>query len=285
MKLLITGAAGMLGTDVGIHCEAVGHEVVRLARTDLDVADQLAVERAVESHAPNVVVNCAAYTAVDNCESDHDGAFAGNANAPRNIAIACARSGARLIHISTDYVFDGTKIDAYIETDATNPVSVYGASKLAGEVAVAEVLGDRAAILRTAWVCGEYGNNMVKTVMRLAGGDGPLRFVADQRGCPTFTADLAQAIERFAVLELGGLFHVTNQGPVSWYEFVAEIIEQLGGDRGRVEPIATTDLQPSRPAPRPANSVLENAAMRSAGLPMLDDFRVPLTRLLTKLQR
>ncbi len=283
VKWIVTGAAGMLGRDVVDYCERQSHDVVSLTRADLDLTDASSVDECVSALRPNVIVNCAGFTAVDACETDHDKAFAGNATVPRNLAAACDRVDARLIHISTDYVFDGTKSAPYHELDPTNPLSVYGASKLAGELAVQEILGDDSTILRTSWVCGEHGPNMVKTVLHLASGEGPLRFVNDQRGCPTFTADLAIAIDRFATSSTGGLFHVTNQGAVSWYEFVLEIVRELGADTARVEPIASKDLQPPRPAPRPANSVLENRAMTAAAMPLLDDFRVPLRQLVATL--
>ncbi len=284
MKFAITGAAGMLGTDTTQTLQRLGHDVVAWTRHDLDATDGTAAHAMITAIAPDVVVNCAAFTAVDACETDRSSAFAGNETAARNVAAACLASRSRLIHISTDYVFDGTKIEPYTETDPTNPLSVYGESKLAGETAVLETLGPDATVIRTSWLCGQHGPNMVNTVLRLVDATGPLRFVSDQRGCPTFSADLAETIELLATTQAAGIFHVTNQGAVSWYEFVAEIVAQAGGDVSRVEPIPTSALQPPRPAPRPRNSVLDNAAMRSAGLPMLDDYRLALSRLIATLQ-
>ncbi|MBT5866425.1 MAG: sugar nucleotide-binding protein, partial [Ilumatobacter sp.] len=192
---------------------------------------------------------------------------------------ACEKFGAHLVHVSTDYVFDGTLDRPYLETDETNPQSVYGRTKLAGEIAA----GSAASIARTSWVCGEYGDNMVKLILRLAAGDTPLAFVDDQRGHPSFTADLAPALRTLALERRAGTFHLTNGGAVSWFEFVGDILEAAGHQRGRVSPIATADLDPPRPAPRPANSVLDNAAWKAAGKEPLRDFRAPLTELVARL--
>jgi dTDP-4-dehydrorhamnose reductase len=177
-------------------------------------------------------------------------------------------------------VFDGTKPAPYVEWDEPNPQSVYGRSKLGGE----REAGPDATVLRTSWVCGAHGNNMVKTVLRLAADpDRDLAFVDDQRGCPTFATDLAVAVHSLVSARRPGLFHVTNQGAVSWFGFVREILDGAGLDAGRVRPIATGDLDPPRPAPRPANSVLDNAALRLSGLPLLPDHRDGLRRLLEEL--
>jgi dTDP-4-dehydrorhamnose reductase len=281
VKVLVTGAGGQLGHDVAAVCTAAGDEVVAATHADLDVGDRDAVDQAVLALAPDVVVHAAAWTAVDACESDPDRAYRVNALGTRWVADAAHRAGAHLCAVSTDYVFDGTKDGPYVEWDATNPQSVYGRSKLGGEHEVA-ALAPGSSIVRTSWVCGEHGHNMVKTVLSLA--DRPeLAFVDDQRGCPTFTADLAVAIRRLAVGRVPGTFHVTNQGAVSWYEFVRTILELSGHDPGKVRPIATADLDPPRPAPRPANSVLDNAALRLAGLPLLPPYQDALAKLLTAL--
>jgi dTDP-4-dehydrorhamnose reductase len=178
-------------------------------------------------------------------------------------------------------VFDGTKPEPYVEWDAPSPVSVYGRSKLGGEW---EVDGASATIVRTSWVCGLHGNNMVKTILRLAGEHEKLAFVDDQRGQPSFADDLAPMIRRLAVERRPGIFHVTNQGAVSWFEFARAVLEVAGLDPGRVRPIATADLDPPRPAPRPANSVLDNAALRLGGMPLLPHYREPLERLVRHLR-
>jgi dTDP-4-dehydrorhamnose reductase len=198
------------------------------------------------------------------------------------VADAARRVGARICYISTDYVFDGTKPEPYIEWDAPNPRSVYGASKLAGEL---EIRGDPdATIVRISYVCGEHGTNMVKTILRLAGEHDTLRFVDDQRGHPTFAADAAPMIRRLVVDRRPGCFHVTNQGAVSWYEFARAVLEAAGADPSRVQPISTADLDPPRAAPRPANSVLDNAALRLSGLPLLPHYRESLDRLVRRLE-
>lgn len=284
-RVLVTGAGGMLGREV-VERMAAGshHEVVSAERAVLDVGDRNAVLECIGSVQPAMVVHCAAFTAVDACESEPDRAFRDNALAVRHVAEACARTDAHLVHVSTDYVFDGTKTDPYHEWDAPAPRSVYGASKLAGEREAVALLGDRVTIVRTAWVCGRHGANMVKTVLRLLStSDAPLRFVDDQRGCPSFADDLAIMLERLAIDRRPGLFHVTNAGAVSWFEFVRAIAHAAGHDPARVEPITTADLQPPRPAPRPANSVLDNRALRLSGIAPLPHWDAALARCVSAL--
>jgi dTDP-4-dehydrorhamnose reductase len=286
MKLLVTGAGGQLGRDLVLHATARGDEVVAGDRSVIDVTDRDAVLGAVTSFRPDAVVNCAAWTAVDACESDPERALAANAMAVRWIAEACHRVGAHLVTVSTDYVFDGALDRPYHEWDVTNPLGMYGKSKLAGE-REALALGASAAVVRTSWVCGEHGANMVKTIMRLvAGGDdtpGRLAFVDDQRGHPTMTADLAPMLRRLALDRRSGVHHITNQGAVSWFEFAQAVVSAMGRSPELVRPIATVDLDPPRPAPRPKNSVLDNAVLRAAGIPLLRDFREPLGELVAAL--
>jgi dTDP-4-dehydrorhamnose reductase len=239
------------------------------------VTDRDQVLGAVTSLRPDVVVNCAAWTAVDACEADPDRAYRANALAVRWLAEGCRRAGSHLVHVSTDYVFDGTLERPYHEWDRPAPASVYGASKLGGE----QEAGPDACIVRTSWVCGVNGSNMVKSVLRFAEERPVLSFVDDQRGHPTFTSDLAPMLRRLAVDRRPGVHHVTNQGAVSWFEFVQEIFRVAGHDPDRVQPISTAELQPPRPAPRPANSVLDNAVLRLGGLPLLPDFRETLPRV------
>ena len=218
-------------------------------------------------------------TAIDACESSPDQAYAVNALGTRHVAEAAHRVGAHLLYVSTDYVFDGTLARPYVEWDDANPRSVYGRSKRGGELEVA-ALGTGATIVRTAWVSGAHGANMVKTVLRLAvANPGPLRFVDDQRGTPPFTADLAPTIVRLALDRRPGIFHVTNQGETTWFGFAGAVLAAAGLDPERVEPIGTADLDPPRPAPRPANSRLDNAALRLSGLPLLPEWNDALTRL------
>jgi len=198
-----------------------------------------------------------------------------NGTAVRWLAEASHRAGAHLVQISTDYVFDGTLDRPYHEWDDTDPQSVYGLTKLIGEQE-AVVLGPSATVVRTSWVCGRNGNNMVKTIMRLADVHPELAFVDDQVGHPTFTHDLAPVLRRLALDRLSGVVHATNQTACSWYQFAGEVVAAMGKDPAMVQPIATADLQPARPAPRPANSVLDNAVLRMAGFAPLRDFREPL---------
>jgi dTDP-4-dehydrorhamnose reductase len=282
VRVLVTGAAGQLGRDVEVTCDAAGDTVLGLDHAALDIGERDQVHAAVTTFRPDVVINCAAWTAVDACENDPDRALALNGLAVRSVAEACHRVGAHLVHVSTDYVFDGTLDRPYHEWDETNPTSVYGISKLIGETE-ALALGPDAAVVRTSWVCGEHGANMVKTVLRLVDQHPQLAFVADQVGQPTFTADLAPALRRIAVDRRSGVHHITNQRPTSWFGFVQEIVALVGRDPAMVVPISTADLQPPRPAPRPANSVLDNAVARMNGLPPMRDFAEPLAELVARL--
>lgn len=281
MKVLVTGAAGQLGRDVVTHCRAMGDSVVAADRGTLDITSEPAVREVVSAVLPDAVINTAAYTAVDDCESHEEQARAVNETAVGGLSRVCRAVGAHLVHVSTDYVFDGTLQRPYREDDAPNPLSAYGRTKLGGELAA----GPEAAIARTSWVCGEHGSNVVALVLRLSASGDDLAFVDDQRGCPTFTADLAPALRTLAIDRRSGVHHLTNQGAVSWYEFVRAILEAAGRDPSTVRPITTAELTPPRPAPRPANSVLDNAVWRDAGLPPLRDFHAPLTELVDALTR
>ena len=278
MKVLVTGAGGQVGTE--LLTAFPGHEVVGVTHGELDVGDRDAVLAALAAEAPDAVVHAAAWTAVDACEADPDRALRVNALGTRHVVEAARRLGARVCYLSTDYVFDGTKVEPYDEWDAPAPRSAYGRSKLGGE----QALGAEDTVVRTSWVCGRYGPNMVATILRLAAEPGPLRFVDDQRGHPTFADDLATMVARLVLEERPGRFHVTNQGAVSWFEFAGAVLAAAGDDPGRVEPIATTDLDPPRPAPRPANSVLDNAALRLSGIDLLDHYAAPLSRLVAHLR-
>jgi dTDP-4-dehydrorhamnose reductase len=285
VRVLITGAGGQLGSELARVCAAAGDDVAAVTREQLDVGDRDAVLGTVLSNGPDVVVHCGAWTAVDACEADPERAFRDNALACRWVADACRRASAHLVHVSTDYVFSGEQDHPYTEWDATDPRSVYGRSKLAGEEEIHGGLPG-AAIVRTSWVSGAGGSNVVRTVLGLVAADPSreLAFVDDQRGCPTFTADLAPAVRRLAAARIPGTFHVTNSGPTTWYRFVEAVLRAAGCDPGRVRPITTAELDPPRPAPRPANSALDGAAWRLAGFEALPHWSEPLERLVKELQ-
>ena len=279
MKVLVTGAAGQLGTELVSVFERGGHEVVGTTHATLDISQPSAVAECVAAVKPNFIVHAAAWTAVDACESDAEKAFAVNGTATASLVSAAEKVGARVAYVSTDYVFDGSKKSPYVETDAVNPQSVYGASKLAGE----QALRDIDLTVRISWVCGFHGANMVKTILRIAAAQPELTFVNDQVGHPTFADDAAGMIATLVEHEQQGIFHVTNQGAVSWHGFAQEVLRAAGLDPARVLPVLTADLQPPRPAPRPANSILKHAALAQAGFTLLDDFRIPLARLVQRL--
>jgi dTDP-4-dehydrorhamnose reductase len=279
VKVLVTGAAGQLGTELVDVFSRAGHDVVGTTHQTLDICDAAAVMALVDAERPDWILHGAAWTAVDACEADPDRAEAVNGGGTRNIVAAAERLGARVLYVSTDYVFDGSKTGPYLESDLPNPQSVYGASKLSGERA----MRPSDLIVRISWVCGYHGNNMVKTILRIAAAQPSLAFVDDQIGHPTFADDAARGMLTLVEAGASGIFHLTNQGAVSWCGFARAVLEAAGDDPSRVAAIATADLQPPRPAKRPANSVLANGAMRDAGFALLDDFRVPLARLVGRL--
>lgn len=277
MRVVITGAGGQLGRDLVEAFE--GHQVDAVDHAALDVTDRDAVLQLLDATRPDAVVHAGAWTAVDGCESDPDRAFQVNALGTRHVAEGARRVDARVVYVSTDYVFDGTNPSPYREWDATNPLSVYGASKLGGE----RELDPGSTVVRTSWVCGRHGANMVKTVLRLDAEHDRLTFVDDQRGHPTFTPDLAAMIRDLTVARLPGVFHVTNQGATTWFQFARDVLAAAGRDPEKVDAVATADLRPVRPAPRPANSVLDNAALRLQSIPLLPDYHDPLERLVKEL--
>lgn len=283
MRALVTGAGGQLGTELCRVLAGAGDEVVAGNRDRLDVSSREQVLGSILGLRPDVVYHCAAWTDVDGCEGDPARAMAANALASRHVAEACRLAGSHLVAISSDYVFPGDAKRPYVEWDKTGPQSAYGHSKLAGE---GEVLAGcpGATVARTSWVCGAFGPNVVRTVLRLAvDPERPMSFVDDQVGSPTFTSDLAPLLRRLGVARAPGIFHTTNQGATSWFGFVQQVLVAAGHDPSRVRPIATADLVPARPAPRPAYSVLDNAALRGMGFDLLDDFREPLARLVKEI--
>jgi dTDP-4-dehydrorhamnose reductase len=272
-RWLITGSYGQLGTDLQEVLRASPDDVVKAVDVDvLDITDSAAVDAAIDDFAPDVVVNAAAYTAVDAAEENEELAFLVNATGPAVLAAAVARRGGRLIHVSTDYVFAGDATAPY-EVDAEPaPRSAYGRTKLAGEQAVLEMLPDRSYVVRTAWVYGGTGANFVKTMIRLEREHDKVSVVNDQVGSPTWSADLARALVELARSDAApGIYHCTGSGQTTWFGFTQAIFEELGTDPARVQP-TTTDAFP-RPAPRPAYSVLSDAAWRQAGLTPMPNWR------------
>jgi dTDP-4-dehydrorhamnose reductase len=300
VRILITGANGQLGRDLidclagrvpagGRRCALLGPEGPReglrheVLATDIDtmrVDDRDAVLTTFTAFRPELVLHGGAMTEVDLCESEIDLAYAVNAVGSRNVAEAAALVGAHVVYVSTDYVFDGTADRPYREWDPTNPTSVYGASKLAGE----RECRPGSTIVRTSWLCGAHGNNIVRTALRLADGEGDLRFVDDQHGSPTFTADLAPAVVTLGLDRRPGIFHATNSGAITWWGFVRAVLAEAGADPERVLPIKTDEFDPPLLAPRPAYSVLDNMALRLSGLPALPDWEDGLARLVTVLR-
>ena len=286
MKVLVTGCKGQLGTELMRLLELSSHEVVGVDVDTCDITDRAQVLDLFSSFRPDSVLHGAAFTAVDLCESQPETAFAVNSLATRFIADGARRVNAHVVYVSTDYVFDGAKETPYVEWDTPNPQSIYGLSKLGGELE----LDPSWAVARTSWVCGVHGNNMVKTVLRVAAERDQLSFVSDQVGHPTFAGDLAAKLLQMAEAHVPGVHHVTNQGAVSWFEFVRAILDAAGDNPEKVRPVTTAEFESGRPAdappmaPRPANSVLENFALRESGLGLLRDFREPLAEVVATLQ-
>lgn len=273
MKLLITGGNGMLGRTLRSRWSDWNPVPVDLA--DCDITDLDAVRRVFGAIRPEVVVHTAAMTAVDACESNRELAFKVNATGSANVATACREVGARLVAISTDYVFDGRSGRPYREDDPTGPATVYGCSKMAGEQAIREILPERHVIARTAWLYGPGGPSFVETMLKLADGTRPeLKVVDDQRGNPTSTAALADILRKLILRpDLHGIFHTSCEGECTWYEFACEIFRQAGVAQ-RVVPCTSAEFP--RPAPRPANSSLDKAALRAAGLGPMPEWRAAL---------
>lgn len=267
-RYLIAGGAGMLGTDLQ-HALA-GRDVTVLSRAELDVTDLDAVRAAVTGH--EVIINAAAYTKVDDAESHEDDAFAVNATGAGNLATAAAESGAILVQVSTDYVFDGSATEPYAEDTPVNPVSAYGRTKAEGERLALESNPGRTYIVRTAWLYGQHGPNFAKTMLKLAAQRDQVSVVTDQVGQPTWTLDLAKQI--VAMLDANapaGIYHGTNDGTASWFDFARAVFAAAGLDPGRVLPTDSGQFQ--RPAPRPAFSVLGHEAWTAAGLAPMRDWR------------
>jgi dTDP-4-dehydrorhamnose reductase len=294
MRMLVTGGTGQLGQAMVREAQRHGDTVLAVGSSQLNLAQREQVLQVVGAFRPDVIIHGGAWTDVDGCELDSRKAFLLNAWGSRAVAEAADLVGARVVGISTDYVFSGkgggpTGGQAYTEWDQTDPLNVYGQSKLAGERELLDRLGGAACVVRTAWVCGPDGKNFLKTMLRLA-DDGaaetkPVSVVNDQRGSPTFTDDLARVVRELAVRRVSGVFHASNQGPTTWWEFAAEIFRRAGHDPGRVLPVSTQELLPQRPAARPAFSLLDSVARDALGLAQMPDWRTSLGQALLALGR
>lgn len=269
MHILITGSNGMLGHALTAALSQQ-HKLTGFDRPDFDIAQLASIQSVVASHHPDLIINAAAYTDVDGCETNVDRAFAVNALGPRNLAVVCNELNIPLVHISTDYIFDGMATTPYKEWDKPNPQSIYGKSKLLGEQYVRQ-LCTRHYIIRTSWLFGENGKNFVATMLRLAKERDEIGVVNDQTGSPTYTKDLAKAISEIIQQPAYGTYHITNSGTCTWYQFAREIFRQAGIDKVRVKPIITEEI--NRPAPRPRYSVLDNYLWRLQGMRPLRHYK------------
>ncbi|MBC7724665.1 MAG: dTDP-4-dehydrorhamnose reductase [Burkholderiaceae bacterium] len=270
-RYVVTGAGGMLGYD--LETALSGREVLPLTRAELDITDLAAVRSAVDGY--DVIINAAAYTKVDDAESDEESALAVNGTGAGNLAIAAAEVGAILVQISTDYVFDGTATEPYAEGTARNPVSAYGRTKAEGERLVLAANGARSYIVRTAWLYGAHGPNFAKTMLRLAATKETVGVVVDQVGQPTWTLDLARRIVEMLDESVPfGIYHGTNSGEATWFDLARQVFSNADLDPDRVTPTDSTAFV--RPAPRPAYSVLGHEAWHYAGLEPMRDWREAL---------
>jgi dTDP-4-dehydrorhamnose reductase len=276
-RWLVTGAGGMLGCDLVTMLRHREETVAGLTHRDLDVTDAAAVRVAVRRHRPDVLVNCAGWTAVDDAETSEDDALKVNGEGAAHLAAACAPGGVRLVHLSTDYVFDGKAVRPYAEDAAPAPHTAYGRTKLAGEQAVLGQPGGSGYVVRTAWLYGAHGPNFVRTMIRLEHERPSVDVVDDQRGQPTWTIDVANQI--ITLVRSGapaGVYHATSSGETTWFGFAREIFRLLGADPARVRP--TTSSAFVRPAERPAYSVLGHDAWARAGIAPIDHWQLALRR-------
>ena len=272
MRLLVTGGEGQVGK--ALSRQTFNHEIFTCSRSEMNILDPDSISKATERYRPDVIVNCGALTDVDRCEVDSELALNTNGYAVGLLAEQAEACGASLVQLSTDYVFDGEKENGYLETDLTNPISVYGHSKLLGE----QLAGPNALIIRTSWVMSLDGNNILVKILRLLNEDNELRFVNDQVGSPTFTLDLVDTTMRLIESEVTGVVHVTNSGSTSWFDFAQQVTEYCGADPSRVLPVSQSGLD--RAAKRPANSILENRRLVDLGLPDLPHYLDSLDSLL-----
>ena len=278
MKILVTGATGQLGHDVCGILSQHGIEHIGVGTSDFDITSKESTQAFLENYQPDAVIHCAAYTKVDLAEDEPERCMRVNAEGTRNIALACREIGAKLLYVSTDYVFPGTGEKPWETCDPTGPLNVYGKSKLAGEAAVKELV-EKHFIVRSSWVIGEHGNNFVKTMLRLAETHRELRVVDDQIGSPTFTADLAPVLCNMIATDKYGVYHATNEGFCSWAE-LAEAVFRLTGKDVAVHHVSTEDY--GAKALRPKNSRLSKASLDAGGFTRLPMWEASLARMLTR---
>lgn len=281
MKILITGGKGQLGRDLEkVLLSAGRYEITCLGHSELDVTRPAIVQKIVLAYRPEVIIHAAANTNVDGCELDKDNAYLVNALGSRNVTVAATKMGAKLVYISTDYVFNGKAERPYTEFDVPDPINVYGKSKLVGEQYVASLF-NKYFIVRTSWLYGRHGKNFVKTMLNVAKERSEVAVVNDQVGSPTCTKDLARFIAGLIQTELYGTYHASNSGFCSWFDFAQAIFNKAGLRQVKVRPVSTPEL--NRPAPRPAYSVLDNYCLRLQGLPTLRPWEESLQEFLSEL--
>jgi dTDP-4-dehydrorhamnose reductase len=263
LRVLVAGAGGMVGRAVVAHCAALGDQVLAYERDRLDITNAAAVGETLERERPRTVINCAAWTQVDECQDDEERAYKVNAEGPRILAAESRRVGASLVTISTDYVFDGEKEGFYTQRDDPQPISIYGAAKLKGE-RLAQAASARTMIIRTGWIFGPGGRNFLSRVIELAQSGAPLSVIADSYGTPTYAKDLAKRLSQLAKLDLPGIYHVTNSGDGASYEEFARAALLAAGREAVIESISMDSLK--RRAPRPRNSRLRCLVSEAIGL-------------------
>lgn len=286
MKVLVTGSAGQLGQDLMLLLQKQGHEVLGCDRQEMDITNLEQCVEVIGGFRPDAVIHCAAHTAVDAAETDIDAAYLINATGSRNVAVAAEKAGAKLVYISTDYVFDGMGTKPYHEYDNTDPQSIYGKSKRAGEILV-QSLSSKFFIVRTSWVYGKYGNNFVKTMLKLGQEKPLLQVVDDQKGSPTYTVDLARFLLELIQTEKYGVYHASNSEACTWYEFTQAIFAESEDILGlkftaKLEPCGTEQFP--RPAPRPRYSVMEHLSIRTNGFEDIRPWREGLKDFLLELK-
>lgn len=281
MKVLVTGVKGQLGYDVANELEKRGTEVIGVDVDEMDITDEAAVQRVIRGAAPDAVIHCAAYTAVDAAEDNEEMCRRVNTDGTRYIAGVCKELDIKMLYISTDYVFDGQGTRPWEPDDERNPLSVYGQTKYEGELAVQNML-DKYFIVRITWTFGVNGKNFVKTMLRLAETNSRITVVNDQYGSPTATADLAVLLSDMIATEKYGVYHATNEGICTWYEFTCEIFRQAGID---VEVVPVTTVEYNAKAKRPANSRMSKDKLEANGFKRLPPWQDALARYLTSLDR